>query len=145
MNQIFFPHISLYISYIYCHWHIISYLPLCFPGYRSSHWRYSVKKGVLKKKNTFKMSFQHKCFPLKFAKFLRAPILKNISERQLLWVTSLTLCNVDLALPLDRGPKLNIHKTYRRRLGRPEDVHSVYILCPRSGRIIGKARSRYLT
>ena len=28
--------------------------------------------------------FQHKCFPVKFAKVFRTPILKNICERMLL-------------------------------------------------------------
>ena len=70
---------------------------------RSSHRRYSVKKGVLKifailQENTcvevsFEVSFvevlkacnfikkrlQHRNFPVKFAKFLRTSILKNIS------------------------------------------------------------------
>ena len=67
---------------------------------RSSHWRCSVKKGLLKNlanftgKHLFGVSFnkvpanqaynftkirlQHRCFPVKFSKFLRKPILKNI-------------------------------------------------------------------
>ena len=70
---------------------------------RSSHWRCSVKKVFLKilqisQENTYvrvlfykvaglrdwnfiEMRLQHRCFPVKFAKFLRTPILKNISER----------------------------------------------------------------
>ena len=31
-----------------------------------------------------KREFQHSCFPIKFAKYLGAPILKNICERLLL-------------------------------------------------------------
>ena len=31
-----------------------------------------------------KKRFQHKCFPVKFAKFLRAPVCKNICEQLLL-------------------------------------------------------------
>ena len=31
-----------------------------------------------------KMRFQHRCFPVNFAKFLRTPTLKNICEQQLL-------------------------------------------------------------
>ena len=34
--------------------------------------------------NFIKKRLQHGCFPVKFAKFLRAPILKNIYERLLL-------------------------------------------------------------
>ena len=35
--------------------------------------------------NFIKKRLQHKCFPVKFAKFLRTPILKNIYERLLLF------------------------------------------------------------
>ena len=34
--------------------------------------------------NFFKKRLQHRCFPVKFAKFLRTPILKNICKRPLL-------------------------------------------------------------
>ena len=73
--------------------------------YESSH-RCSVTKSVLKnfanfpKKHLFlslflvklqaeacnfiKKKLQHSCFPVKFAKFLKTPILKNICERLLL-------------------------------------------------------------
>ena len=37
--------------------------------------------------NFIKKIFQHWCFPMKFAKFLRTPILKNICERLLLFVS----------------------------------------------------------
>ena len=69
---------------------------------RSSHRRYSVKKGVLKNFANFtgkhlcwsffnnsaglnftKNRLQHRCFPVKFAKFFRASILKS-DERLLL-------------------------------------------------------------
>ena len=33
----------------------------------------------------FKKTLQHRCFPVKFAKYLRTPILKNICERLLLF------------------------------------------------------------
>ena len=48
------------------------------------------KKGVLKNLANFLgiyvswSFFQHRCFPVKFAKFLRTAILKNICERLLL-------------------------------------------------------------
>ena len=76
--------------------------------YRSSHWRCYVKQGVLKNFANFtgkhlywslflrklqalllvtiKKRLQHKCFNVKFAKFLRTPILKNICEWLLLSV-----------------------------------------------------------
>ena len=38
----------------------------------------------LKAYNAIKKRLQHRCFSVKFAKFLRAPILKNICERLLL-------------------------------------------------------------
>ena len=72
---------------------------------RSSHRRCSAEKGVLKNfvnftgkrlswsvflikfvKNFVKQRLQHRHFPLKFAKFLRRPILKNIYERLLLYM-----------------------------------------------------------
>ena len=72
---------------------------------RSSHRRYSAKTGVLKKcykfhRETPVLEFpfkkaaglkacdfikkRHRCFPVKFTKFLRTPILKNICGRLLL-------------------------------------------------------------
>ena len=71
---------------------------------RSSHRRCSVRKGVLKRLANFtgkhlywslflrdrqacnfiKERLRHMYFPVKFAKCLRAPILKNICERLLL-------------------------------------------------------------
>ena len=77
---------------------------------RSSHRRCSVKTGFLKNIANFtgkhlcwsfflsnveglqacnfiKKILQHWCFPMKFAKFLRTPILKNICERLLLFVS----------------------------------------------------------
>ena len=38
--------------------------------------------------NFIKKRLQHRCFPIKFAKFLRTPILKNICERLFLFVSS---------------------------------------------------------
>ena len=46
--------------------------------FRNSHW--SVRKAVLKKR------LQHWCFIVKFAKFLRTSILKNICETLLLFL-----------------------------------------------------------
>ena len=69
---------------------------------RSSHWRCSVKKGVLKNfakftgkhlcRSLFLIKLQafikkrllYRCFPVKFAIFPRTPILNNICERLLL-------------------------------------------------------------
>ena len=73
---------------------------------RSSHRRRSLKKGVLKFRkfhrktpvleslfskvaglracNFIKKRLQQRCFPVKFAKFLRTTILKNICEQLLL-------------------------------------------------------------
>ena len=78
------------------------------PRCRSSHWRCSVRKGVLKNFANFtgkhlcwslilwsckpsackffKKRLQHKCFPVKFPKLLRIPILRNICKRLLLEV-----------------------------------------------------------
>ena len=74
--------------------------------FRSSQRRWSMRKGVLKNSANFtgkhlcwslfsiklqawipatllKKRLQHRCFPVKVAKFLRIPILKNICERLL--------------------------------------------------------------
>ena len=42
------------------------------------------KLAELKACNFIKKRLQHRCFPVKFAKFLRTPILKNICGRLLL-------------------------------------------------------------
>ena len=39
------------------------------------------KVAALKACNFIKKRLQHRCFPVKFAKFLRTPTLKNICER----------------------------------------------------------------
>ena len=39
--------------------------------------------------NFIQKRLQHKCFPIKILKFIRAPILKNICERLLLKVSYL--------------------------------------------------------
>ena len=49
---------------------------------RRSHWKCSIKKGALKKF----AKFTGKYFPVNLAKFLRTSILKNICERQLLYI-----------------------------------------------------------
>ena len=65
---------------------------------RSSHQKCSGKIGILKFRkfhrktpvldakayNTIEKRLQHWCFPVRFAKFLGTPILKNICERLLL-------------------------------------------------------------
>ena len=43
--------------------------------------------GGLQACNFIKKILQHWCFPMKIAKFLRIPILRNISERLLLFVS----------------------------------------------------------
>ena len=68
-------------------------------AYRTSRLEVFCKKGVLKNFANFtgkrlcwslflinfiKMRLQRRCFPVKFAKFLRTPIVKNICERLLL-------------------------------------------------------------
>ena len=49
------------------------------------------KVAGLKANDCIKKKIQHRCFPAKFAKFLRASILKNICEILLLIVTTITL------------------------------------------------------
>ena len=92
--------------------------------HRSSHRRYSKKKGLLKNFAEFtgkylsqslffnkvaglrpatllKKRLWHKCFPMNIAKILRTPILKNICERLLLvaaWRTTQKLSRRDLLI-----------------------------------------------
>ena len=75
---------------------------------RNSHWRCSVTKVFLKiceisQENicvgvSFKKRLQHKCFPVKFLKFLITPILKNICERLLLSFLGFTKLNHNVFL-----------------------------------------------
>ena len=46
---------------------------------------FSTENCLLKSCNFIKKKLQRKCFPVKFAKFLRASILKNICEGLLLY------------------------------------------------------------
>ena len=92
---------------------------------RSSHQRCSVGKGVLKNFGNFtgkhlrwslflwsckplafkffKKRLQHKCFPVKFAKLLRIPILRNISKRLLLEVFYNSPCLKTLQCSQDKS------------------------------------------
>ena len=79
---------------------------------RSNHRRCSIKKMFLKKFTKFRgktpamesvVDFlwnrhQHRCFPVKFAKVLRTPILKNICERLLLPFLGFTKLNLNVFL-----------------------------------------------
>ena len=56
----------------------------CSSKFCSIHWRVFLNKvAVLQACNFVKKRLQHRCFPVDIAKFLRTPILKNISERLL--------------------------------------------------------------
>ena len=65
---------------------------------RSSHRRYSVKEDIFKNLNFIKKRLQHRCFRVKFAKFLKTPILKNICERLLLPFLGFTELNHNVFL-----------------------------------------------
>ena len=55
----------------------------------SSHGRCSARKGVLRKgvlKYLLKKGLSHRCFPMKFPKFLRTSFLQNTSRRLLLFL-----------------------------------------------------------
>ena len=84
-------HISFQLFHLLGCLYISSLLSIC----RGSHWRCSVKKNVnlflvFKKLflacNFIKKRLQHRCFPVKFAKFLRALILQNICKWLLLYL-----------------------------------------------------------
>ena len=73
---------------------LLCMLPKDFKIVRRSHRRCSVKRGVVKNLANFtgkhlrwsaktwrsRKTLQHRCFPVKFAKYLRTPMLKNICE-----------------------------------------------------------------
>ena len=52
---------------------------------RSSHWRCSIRKGVLRPATLLKKRLRHRSFPVNFAKFLRTPFLQNTSGQLLLY------------------------------------------------------------
>ena len=98
-------------------------------NFGSSHWRCSVKKGVLKNfaKSTGKHLCQslffnkvagltsatllkkrlwHRCFPVDFAKFLRTPFVQNTSGRLLLWTTASETSNTKYLELMKRRSKV---------------------------------------
>ena len=71
--------------------------------YRSSHRRCSIKKVLLEisqnsQENTCARVW-HRCFPVNFAKFLRAPFLQNTSGRVLL-----DLYRLEITRELEKKP-----------------------------------------
>ena len=85
----------------------------CGRTVRSSHWRSSVKKTVLKNFeistgntcvgvsfskscNYIKKRSRHRCFPVNIAKFLRLPIFKNICEKGCFLTVSMVHCYIAL-------------------------------------------------
>ena len=65
---------------------------MCSLKVRKYHRKIPVLESVFNKvadvraRNFITMKLQHRCFPVKFAKLLRIPILKNICERLLLYL-----------------------------------------------------------
>ena len=97
-------------------------------NYRSSHRRRSVRKGVLKKLANFtgkhlcwsylfkmlillltKKRNQHKYFSVKFAKFLRTSISKNICERLLLKLVNPSGLTTKISLTENKKTKTNTY------------------------------------
>ena len=80
------------------------------------------KVASLQACNFIKKRFQHRCFPVKFVKFLRAHILKNICERLLLnFANSMSISfvwfnpfepNVPFLYPLKKSENLWFLLTY---------------------------------
>ena len=54
-----------------------------FTGKRLCWSLYFNENAGLQSCNFIKKRLRHRCFPVNYAKFLRAPVLKNISERLL--------------------------------------------------------------
>ena len=104
-------HWTPFFVYLYLQLTILFLVSVISNQFRSSHWKYSVIKGVLRNfakfagKHQWQNLFfnkvadlawnfikketlpQHRCFPMNFAKFLRTPFLQSISRRLLLSVT----------------------------------------------------------
>ena len=81
---------KLYLDLLYTNINYISYYPI-----ETNFFLYylSLRLQVL---NFIKKILQHGCFPMNIAKFLRAPILKNICGRLLL---RFIVSNVKLSTP----------------------------------------------
>ena len=68
----------------------VFYKKSCFAQFRKFHWKTTVIESLFNKVadlqacNFTKKRLQHRCFPVKFVKFFRTTILKNICERLLL-------------------------------------------------------------
>ena len=98
-------------------------------NFRSNHWRYSVKKGVLKNfpksagkhvcqrlffnkdvslrsATLLKKRLWHWCFPVNFAKFLRTPFIQNTSGQLLLWTTASETSNTKYLELIKRRSKV---------------------------------------
>ena len=107
LNKVLSPHHMLNSLLLWWFQLLIIQEIRLFPTFRSSHWRCSVKKGVLRNFAKFtekhlceslflnkvaglrpatllKKRLWYRCFPVNFAKFLTKPFLKNTSWRLLL-------------------------------------------------------------
>ena len=67
------------------------------------------KVAVLQLSNVVKERFQHKCFPVNIAKFLKTPFLKNICERLLLLIVIFSQENNHMQRCFDL-PEPKLHK-----------------------------------
>ena len=91
------PGSPMYYYYYYSSWSLN----------RSSHWRFSVKKVFLKisqilqktpvSESLFKTRIHYLCLPVKFGKFLRTSIFRNICKRLILVKVGLTFLNFNLS------------------------------------------------
>ena len=72
-------------------------------------------KGVLRKYKVsgsfIKKRLQHRCFPVKFVKFLRKLILKNICERMFLYIC----VNFELSKLIGTLQALHVYSTLKQR------------------------------
>ena len=67
--------------------------------------------------NVFKNRLQHRCFSVKFAKFLRT-IFFTEHLRCLFLSNQMTPRKIGELISIDTGHRLNLHKTFKRRPGR---------------------------
>ena len=67
--------------------------------------------------NVFKKRLQHRCFSVKFAKFLRTTFFTE-HLRCLFLSNQMTPRKIGELISIDTGHRLNLHKTFKRRPGR---------------------------
>ena len=145
MNTFFIEHLRLLFLYILLLFHLLhlqfhfcnltfffrsSHETLFFHPLRSSQWRCSVRKCVLRNFAKFtgkhlyqSLVFKHKCFPVNFAKFLRTPLDCFLPFFNILFCRNIFL----VRLAKTRFPRFNQFTKSRRFFVSNADSFDQYI------------------